>query len=342
MKRSVPFFLIPISLFFVGCHCSKCQSDPEVVSERYIHKYGYDVSPKEWQETSYPGQVVTTLRDGTVITASYDDHQLHGEMTKTFPHSQKIAERSQYKKGLLVKKMHYNISGSPEREETYLSPSHIRTRQWYKNGTPMSMEERLGQELIEAEYYNARNETDYSIKQGEGTRIIRDDHERISLRETISQGYPILRETFHAHGIPHTVAALLNGHLHGEKKVYALTGELIASEHYDRNALHGKATYYQNGARYLEIDYTNGLKNGAERHFVDGTTLVEETEWYEGKKHGPSTVYFDGMSQTRWYYNNQIVSKEKYRQLSLQEENIAIMQARSLRNDDALPSAIIR
>ncbi|MEM7175730.1 MAG: hypothetical protein AAF443_07380 [Chlamydiota bacterium] len=329
MKSSTPYFLLAFSLLLVGCNYSKSSPDPEVVSERYIHKYGYDVSPKEWKEATYPGQVVTTLRNGVVVTASYENNQLHGEMTKTHPHSQRISLRSLYERGILVKNTHYTTLGTPEKEETFLSPSHRHTIRWYKSGTPMHSEEYLHNELLEAEYYNEHNETIYKVIKGEGVRITRNEHEAMATFETISHGYPTLRKTFHPNGIPHVITSLLGEQIQGEKKVYALTGELVSVELYNQDILHGTATYYQNGYRCLEIDYSEGLKHGTERHFVDGKKVVEETEWYEGRKHGPSTVYFDGMSKTRWYYNDQLVSKEKYRQLSEQEENIAIMQERS-------------
>ena len=156
---------------------------------------------------------------------------------------------------------------------------------------------------------------------------------RIVAKETIESGYPVLRETFHHHGIPHTVVPLSGGKINGEKRVFAPSGEPISSETYLQNVLHGAATYFQNGCRYLEVAYRSGVRHGTERHFVDGETIVEETQWYDGHKHGPSIVYFDGMSKTRWYYNNNPVTKERYRELLEQEENIAIMNDRAKRLD---------
>lgn len=158
---------------------------------------------------------------------------------------------------------------------------------------------------------------------------MRDQHENIVAKETLENGLPVLRETFHPHGIPHTIIPLSGGKIHGEKKVFAPTGEPISVESYNLSTLDGVATYYQNGCRYLEVNYKDGLKHGPERHFVDGETVVEETEWMDGQKHGPSTVFFDGMSRTRFFYNDQLVSKERYRELCQAEENIAIMSDRA-------------
>ncbi|MBI3211668.1 MAG: hypothetical protein HYZ47_03160 [Simkania negevensis] len=329
MKLRLPLFMSLLSLILFGCQNSKPKQDEEIVSKRYIHKYGYDVSREEWEGAGYPGQVLTTLRNGITVVASYEDGLLHGETTHTYPHSQTIESKNTYERGHLVKKVTYDIRGIPYKEEVFLSPSHLKTTRWYKNGTPMSMEETHNQELISAEYYNTNNEIEFRVASGSGTRVIRDEHEQIVAKELIKHGYPSLRESFHPHGVPQAVTPLANGKIEGERKVYAPSGEPISIENYHNNVLEGLATYFQNGCRYLEVNYRNGLKDGKERHYVDGETIVEETEWMDGQKHGPSIIYFDGMSKTRWYYNNALVSKEKYRELCEQEENIAIMNDRA-------------
>jgi len=333
MKRLIPLFVPLLALFAVGCHNSNQGKNEQVVSERYIHKYGYDVSKEEWETATYPGQVITTLRNGITVTASYEDGMLHGATTYTYPHSHTTESLNIYERGNLVKKTSYNIRGIPFKEEVFLSPSHAKITRWYTSGTPLSVEEYHNTELLEGEYYNKNNEVMQRVAKGTGIRITRDQHEQVIAKETIESGYPVKRETFHSHGIPHTVVPLSGGKIHGEKKVFAPSGEPISSENYRHNVLHGPATYFQNGYRYLEVSYRNGFKHGIERHFVDGETIVEETEWYDGQKHGPSIVYFDGMSKTRFYYNNTPVTKERYRELLEQEENIAIMNDRAKRLD---------
>jgi antitoxin component YwqK of YwqJK toxin-antitoxin module len=334
MKRYL-FFLMPfLGILASGCQNSKQGKNEEVISERYIHKYGYDVSKKEWETAGYPGQVITTLRNGVTITASYEDGILHGPTTYTYAHSQTLESLNIYERGNLMKKTSFSIQGIPFKEETFLSPSHLRVLRWYNTGTPMSLEEFHHTELLEGEYYNKNNEAEYRVIKGAGTRIIRDQHEQITSKETIENGYPILRETFYSHGVPHTIIPLSGGKVHGEKNVFAPSGEPISKETFTLNVLDGPATYFQNGCRYLESNYKNGLKHGTERHYIDGETIVEETEWYEGHKHGPSIVYFDGMSKIQWYYNNIQVSKERYRELCKQEENIAIMNDRAKRVEE--------
>ncbi len=333
MKRFSPLLVALSGLFIFGCQNSSKDQNENVVSKRYIHKYGYDVSKEEWDATGYPGQVITTLRNGVTVTASYEDGILHGPTTYTFPHSHTTESLNIFERGNLVKKISYDIRGIPQKEQIFLSPSHVKTTKWFQTGTPLSVEEYHNNELLEGEYYNEKNETEHRVIKGNGTRVTRDQHENIVAKETIANGFPVLRETFHPHGIPHTIIPLSGGKIHGEKKVFAPTGEPISLESYHLDTLHGPAVYYQNGCRYLEINYRDGYKDGKERHFVDGETVVEETEWMEGQKHGPSIVFFDGMSRTQYYHNNQAVSKEKYRELCEIEENIAIMNDRALRRD---------
>ncbi|NGX51262.1 MAG: hypothetical protein K1060chlam2_01127 [Chlamydiae bacterium] len=330
MKRFSTLLVLLLIIFSVGCQTSNKDKNDNVVSERYIHKYGYDVSKEEWEATGYPGTVVTTLRNGTTVTSSYEMGVLHGPMTHTFPHSNTTETLNIYERGNLVKKTNYDIRGIPQKELIFLSPSHVKVTQWYMRGTPLSVEEYHNTELLEGEYYNERNEPEYRVMKGSGTRIVRDQHEKMVAKEVIENGYAVLRETFHPHGIPYTITPLSGGKIDGVKNVFAPSGEPISTESYRQNRLHGPATYYQNGCRYLEVTYKQGLKDGIERHLVDGQTLVEETEWMEGQKHGPSILYFDGMSKTRFYYNDQLVSKERYRELNEQEENIAIMNDRAL------------
>ncbi|MEM8727356.1 MAG: hypothetical protein AAGE99_01385 [Chlamydiota bacterium] len=333
MHRFSPLYIALSGLVVFGCWNARKDQDENIVSRRYIHKYGYDVSKEEWDGATYPGRVITTLRNGVTVTASYEDGILHGPTAHTFPHSHTTESLTIYERGNLVKQVLHDVRGIPRKERVFLSPSHVKTTRWYRQGTPLSVEEHHNDELLEGEYYNQKNERLARVTQGAGIRITRDRHENIIAKETIDNGFPILRETFHPHGIPHTVLPLAGGKLHGEKKVFAPTGEPVSIESYKLDLLHGKATYYQNGCRYLEVHYREGLKDGKERHFVDGETVVEETEWMEGQKHGPSVVFFDGMSRSRFYYNDRAVSKEKYRELSEIEENIAIMSDRALNKE---------
>lgn len=313
------------------CSCQDKQKDKkkDIVSQRYIHKYGYDVSRDEWDNNHFPGQVITTLKNGITISSSYEDGVLHGKTTYTYPHSQTLESLQIFERGNLIKKVSYDVKGTPTKEELYLSPTHVKAKYWYKTGTPKSIEEYIDNALVEGEYFTINNETESRIENGRGLRSIRSFDGTLIAKETIENGKIVASESFHHNGTPHVSLRYLNGMLHGEKKIFAESGEPVSIESYDINKLHGMCTYYQNGYRYKETPYDHGLKNGIERHYIDGETLIEETEYHDNLKHGPSTFYCDGIAKSEWYYNNELVSKSKYEELLEREKMISIMHERS-------------
>lgn len=328
MKWFSPLLFPLVGILFAGCQVSKNNAKDGVVSQRYIHKYGYDVSKEEWDLGECPGQVITTLRGGMTLTSSYENGVLHGPTTCTFPHSNTRESLSIYERGNLVKKTVYSVRGIPQIEHDFSSPSRVKIKRWYDQGVPLCVEEYQDNRLVDGEYYDLHNQSECCVVKGVGSRVIRDRNGQITARETIEDGYPVLRENLHPNGMPHVVTPLCDGRVNGVKKVFAPTGEPLLCETYKRDILHGLSTYFQNGSRYLEVHYKDGLKHGVERHFMDGDVLVEETEWMDGHRHGPSTVFFDGMYTTRYYYNNIFVTKERYRRLCEQAENVAIMHDR--------------
>ncbi|MCH9614918.1 MAG: hypothetical protein SP1CHLAM54_01340 [Chlamydiia bacterium] len=329
MNRKALFIPL-LSLLVVGCNNKNNDETAQVVAKRYIHKYGYDVSPSEWNDATYPGQVVTTLRNGVTKTATYESGVLNGPTTFTFPHSQTRSSLEMYDQGNLVKKVSYTIRGIPAEEQLFISPTHVKSTQWFTNGSPMSVEEHEDGLLMTGEYRNLNNETVSEIKGGKGMRLLKcGETDRILVKEIIDEGRCSHRESYHENAVPYMSYDLFNGVLHGTKKIFATSGEPVSIESYNMDVLDGLATYFQNGSRYLELSFKNGLKDGIERHYVDGETIVEETHWLSGAKHGPSTIYYDGMSKTEWFYNNELVSKTKYDDLVSREHTIAIMNERS-------------
>lgn len=332
MKKYFPILIALAGLSVVSC--SKDRSDEEVVSRRFIHKYGYDVSKEEWESTEYPGQVITTLRDGVTVTATYEQGVLNGPTTYTYPHSQTKECTEYYDHGTLIKKINYSIRGIPQKEELYLAPTHIKTTKWFKSGTPMSVEEYRDGKLVFGEYTNERNQLMSRIEEGNGVRFIRDDREEIVAKETFDSGEACLKETYYKNGTPHLIIPLKNGMINGEKKEFAETGEPLSIETYKLDNKHGLSSYYQNGSKYLELLFVNGMREGAERHYVDGEHLVEESFWSQDARHGPSTIFYDGLAKTSWYYNNRKVAKAKFDELSQRELEIAEMNERAKPNSE--------
>ena len=321
-KATIPLCLLAL----LAAGCDNDSTSKNVLSQRYIHKYGYDVSQEEWQAQSYPGQVLTTLRDGKTITESYEDGLLHGSRTETFPHSQTVQMLETYERGHLAKRITYNIRGVPQAEEKFNSPTHVVVTSWYPKGTPKSKEEFKDNILINGQYFSASNETDSRIENGTGERILRNSSGDILSREIFNHFALTYVETYFPNNTPHVTTSYENGKIHGEKKVFAMSGEPVSVQNYFHGKKHGISTYYQNGYKFLEVAYVDGLKDGMERQYIDGETLVEETQYAEGMKHGPSIVYCDGAARTSWYFEDNKVSRSKFESLLMRDDLITTMQ----------------
>ena len=331
------FILVCIFAGFILTSCSckseQCrQNNNQVVSERFIHKYGYDVSKEDWENNGYPGQAITTLRTGVTVNANYEDGRLHGTATYTYPHSETIQSAHLYEHGRLLKKIHYTLQGMPTKETVYLSPTRYKETIWYAYGTPLRIEEYEQGSLIDGEYYTRNNKMESRVIQGEGVRTIRNTSGELLSRETVQSGDISQRTEYYDRETPHFVTALKNGKLHGIRQQFAPGGEPLLVENWKDGLPHGVFTYFQNGAKYVETHFINGRKHGIERRYVDGERLVEESEWLDGKRHGPTILYLEGYNKMEWYFDNYRVTKEKYDELCDHERHIARMNRLSSRD----------
>ncbi|MBP9841686.1 MAG: toxin-antitoxin system YwqK family antitoxin [Simkaniaceae bacterium] len=327
MKKTIS--LVTLALVSLGCHNAENREKDKVISTRYIHKYGYDVSKSEWESSHCPGQVITSMKNGVTVTSSYENGILHGPTTYTFPHSHTRQSLEVYEQGELIKRVSYTIRGLPQEEELYLSPNKSKVTKWFAVGTPLSIETFEDGHLIEGEYKNALNENISRVNRGDGVRLVRNSDEKMIAKETYKEGLLIHRTTFYENGSPYCQMEIASGLLNGMKKVFSPSGDPLSIETYVNNVLHGPAAYFQNGSRYLEVSYQEGLKQGTERHYIDGETVIQEIAWSDGKLHGPTIVYADGISKTQWFYNNEKVSHHKYNNLCEQARIIASMNERS-------------
>lgn len=314
MRRSIYLMLGTVSLMLIGC--GKKKADDDVVSQRYIHKYGYAVSKDEFETRKYPGQVITLLKNGVTITSNYENGVPHGICTHTYPNSQTVESYFVYNQGRLVKEILYDITGMPIREEVQLSPTRYATTLWYADGTPMSIEEFTNQELLEGQYFTMHNEVESRVEKGKGERIRRDVKGTLLSRDQIVEGYVTKHETFFPNGSPESVSYYYQGKLNGEKKTFTATGEPLATKEYVNGMLHGKVTLYKNGAKYLESFYLDNKKNGLEIHYIDGEIVSQEILWENDKRHGPSKYYVEGIAQTEYYYDGLAVSENKWNELN--------------------------
>ena len=324
------FLLSAIALVAVGCDQNEGKGDDEVIAQRYIHKYGYDVAKDEWESKNYPGKVITTHRNGVAVSSHYEDGLMHGERTRTYPHSQTIERKEIYQRGTLAKRTNYDVRGIPTSETNFLSPSHVKTISWYTKGTPRAVEEVVNGQLSFAEYFNDKNETESRIENGTGTRTTRSIHGELMSREVFDNYAAVQKESFHTNGSPSISEFYKEGLLHGPKTVFSEYGDPLSKEQYRDGDLHGIAAYYQNGYKYLEVPYEDGEKEGIEKHYIDGDTLAEETEYHDNRRHGPSVVFYDGVPTTHWYYNNEKVTQPKYDELLKREDEIMRFNERGM------------
>lgn len=316
-----PFFAIFSVLVLCGCHDKN--SDDNVVSQRYVHKYGYAVSQGEWETKKCPGQVITYLNTGVTVTATFEGGIKHGPTTHTFPHSQTVEYYCLYNQGNKVKEISYDPAGLPIEEWIQISPTRYAITTWYQEGSPKSVEEFVGEELLEGQYFTTTNALESRIEKGSGIRIHRDRKGTLLSKETIEEGYAIKKETFYLNSAPESIAHYYRGTLNGEKRTFAQTGEPLAIEEWVNGAPHGKCVYFKNGNRYLEITYQHGEKHGVERHYIDGDIVSHEIAWIHNQKHGEAVFYADGKPESQWYYEGQRVSKRKYDELHRVDEIIS-------------------
>jgi antitoxin component YwqK of YwqJK toxin-antitoxin module len=309
-----------VAFFASACHKNK--SDDQVVSQTYIHKYGYAVSQEEWEGKNYPGQIISTLRNGTVITATYENSELNGPCTYTYPHSQTIEKYVLYKQGVPVKEILYDIKGMPIQETAQLTPNRSSLTMWYADGVPRSVEEYEKEELIEGQYFNTSNEVEARVQNGSGLRIIRDTFGNLACKDNIEKGFLAKRESFYPNGNPECIATYERGQLNGERKTFTLEGEPVALEEWIKGHLHGTSTYYKNGAKELEVSYLYGKKSGWENHYIDGSTLSRQVSWDQDVKHGPEIFFVPDGKKIIWNYNGREVSRNRYEEMTHLDEMI--------------------
>lgn len=305
--------LILASLTAVISSCGRYQqSNDATVQRTYVHRYGVEVPPGEWVERGADGEVVSTLNTGVVVTRSYSGGVLHGETRYTFPHSDSIAKKETYNQENLTKDVAYYSSGTPMKETRHEAEGKTITT-WYEVGTPRSIEEYDAQDkLVHAEYYDIHHEEEARVDAGTGTRIIRDPYGNKVSTDAIKDGAMITRTLYYPNGAIKSITPYQDGVVQGKRKTFFITGEPQTIEEWAADKQQGITLAYQNGEKQAEILYVNGLKNGLERRFRDGATVVEEISWKDDQQYGPSTRFVGNTAQTQWYYYGQPVPKPKF------------------------------
>jgi antitoxin component YwqK of YwqJK toxin-antitoxin module len=320
------FKLSPVLALVMLASCGKDSNTAAVVSEQYLHKYGYAVSKEEWNEHYYPGQIVTQMNNGIVITTSYEAGVKHGPMSYTFPDSTTIERTEFYDRDRLVKEIHFDASGYPLWQKVTLSPSRYEYTSWFREGNPRCVEEYASNELLEARYFSLAGDVEAKVEKGFGQVIERDAIGQLLMKKEILTGFCSYSELFFPNGSLEETAQYSLGILNGEKKLFSSSGEPLLVEEYVDGQLHGKSTYYRNGVRHYEVSYLFGSKNGFETHYIDGDHIAHQICWEDDVKHGPETFYMASGPLIQYYYQGDELSHNRYEELLRLDEMISQIQ----------------
>ncbi len=295
----------------------------QVVSQKFVHKYGFDVSAQEWEERSKDGQIVEELKNGVTITRAYENGQLHGPTKFTFPNSKVVEKLLIYDQGTLLKEIVFDTKGMPIREDLYEFDDRSVITLWSNRGIPLSIEEYENEMLIDGKYYTPDHELEAKVENGYGYRIKRTRDGLLVSRDEIKNGIMAERTTYHPNGEIHTVSHYDDYQLHGVQAKFSPSGVPLMELSWNHGELNGPKVIFRNGIRVAEIPYINGIKHGTEYHYDDLGNLISETTWKNNKKHGCCKSYTEDSIDSEWFHNGMAVDAQKFVQLENREKMIA-------------------
>ena len=305
------------SLLLIGCQSNHNADD--VASLQFVHKYGFDVSEQEWDERSQDGKAIVTLRNGVKITRSYEDGQLHGSSTYTFPHSATIEKLLVYDQGTLLREVIHDISGTPISEQVYEFDDRKISTFWDEKGVPLAIEEYDGELLQEGKYYTPEHELEAKVENGFGERIKRDRSGVLLCHDKIENGMIAQRASYHPNGQMQSLSHYHDYQLHGEQTKYTASGKPLMSQTWNHGVLDGAKLIYRNGLKVAQVPFINGQKHGIEQHFDDLGNLTAEIQWKNDKKHGASRFHSEESTECEWFYKGQLVTEQKFELLENRE-----------------------
>jgi antitoxin component YwqK of YwqJK toxin-antitoxin module len=318
MKRLSPY----IAAFIVSS-CQTTIPPDQIMSQKFVHKYGFDVSVDEWDQRSQEGQEIAKLKNGVTITRTFENGNLHGPTTYTFPNSETVEKILIYDQGNLLKQTLQDSKGVPIQEEAYEFDDRVIYTFWNENGVPLSVEEYNVDLLVNGKYFSLEHELEAQVENGNGFRIKRERSGLLISRDQIEDGIMTGRTTYHPNGQIHTVSHYEDYQLHGKQSKFTSSGRPLMTLHWDRGVLDGMKTVYRNGVKTSEIPYVHGQKNGMETHYDDLGNLIAKITWRNDKKHGCSKSYTEEGQDSEWFFNGFLVTAEKFELLESREQMVA-------------------
>jgi antitoxin component YwqK of YwqJK toxin-antitoxin module len=292
-----------------------CTNPPheEVVKTTYFHTYGPQIAEADWQTRGSTGEVVEVLKNGVEVRREYVGGVLHGTSSWSFPHTKVIDRMEQYRNGRKILAVRNYPSGSPESQEEWLADDQTVTRAWYEDGAPRIIEEYVGQNLKEGEYFTIDGEIESLVVAGNGTKIDRSSNGELLARDQLNKSEIITTESFYSNGQLREAIAYQNGRRQGQSRRYSESGEPLSIEQWTQGILDGTQLFFEAGQPVRQISYAMGRKDGLELHFRPGTEeIVEEISWHQDKRHGPSKTYLADQILTEWYWRGSLVSEDQF------------------------------
>jgi len=311
--KSIGAFLL-ISMAAVGCQ-RNCQD--ECLDRSYVHEYGVSVGSDHWVKSGKSGQVISFMRDGVRITQTYTNGVLDGPCYYTFPHSEQVQCVESYSNDVLTSKVIYRTSGTPHQSVVYESPDVCVTTVWYETGNPKSIEKCEGSMLVTGEYFNAMNQNDSWVYNGNGERNTRDEFGNFICLDTYSSGFLTQKTTYYPNGSPKEICDYNDNLPHGTRKTYYPGGEPMAIEAWHNGEQNGTTIIFQDGEKYAEVSYLSNKRNGLERRFRDGCVVTQEITWADDKMHGPTFTYAGDTTQTDWFHKGRLTSRSNYESFAI-------------------------
>lgn len=291
-----------------GCQAPTCY-DEEIIDQSYVHKYGVEVAPQDWQQRGSSGKVVSRQKNGVVVSKNYSEGLLDGETTYSFPYSDTLEKVEVYAKNQLVKEINFYRSGAPKQEISYAELNKKLLLTWFENGIPQSREEVEGDLLLSGEYYTPAHQLETQVVAGNGAKTRRDPYGHLEAVDTMQNGQVALITTYYANGSPKDETPYKKGLIDGAVKRYLPRGEPSVIEEWSNGARTGLTTHFENGERVAEIPYVNGLRTGVEKRYRNNDILVEEIGWANDLRHGPNISYINDTKRTEWFFRNEPVSQ---------------------------------
>lgn len=307
--------MIPLAVSLTACRQPSCSSD--VICETYVHRYGVEVQPDEWEEQGRSGQVVSMLKDGVTVTKTFSKGILDGDSSYTFPHQSNIQRTESYKQGILVKETNFYPSGIIQEEIEHTAPASTLTKTYFDQGSPRSVQTIQDGKIVQGKYYNLNQNVESGIEDGVGKRTNRDPFGQLVSIDQVQNGDLMLRTTYHPNGIPESQISYLNGVINGSVKTFMPAGDPRTIEQWKDGRQEGLTEVFLNGEKVAEVPYRAGVKSGVERRFSEGgKQVVEEVTWANNQQHGPSYRFVNGRIVETWYFQGQPVNKDAFDRLT--------------------------